>query len=27
MIFILGNGAGVGKTEGAEVKVMTYMLH
>lgn len=27
MIFILGNGAGVGKTEGAELKVMTYMLH
>lgn len=27
VIIILGNGAGVGKTEGAEVKIMTYMLH
>lgn len=27
VIIILGNGAGVGKTEGAEVKIMTYVLH
>lgn len=27
VIIILGNGASIGKTEGVEVKIMTYMLH